>query len=128
MEEKHNYFKPKVYFNTRKREAKMFENIGRKIKVLAQIVFWVGVVGSCIAGGVLAKMESPIGLLIMFGGSATALIISWLTYGFGELIDNSQSIVDNTKCIINNTKAVVNAPKTAEPQPYKPVQNKTVTK
>lgn len=78
----------------------MFENIGRKIKVLAQVVFWVGVIGSCVAGlAVLAKMESAIGLLIMLGGGATALISGWLAYGFGELIDKTTEIAQNANTL-----------------------------
>lgn len=78
----------------------MFENIGRKIKVLAQVVFWVGVIGSCVAGlVVLVKMESAIGLLIMLGGGATALISGWLAYGFGELIDKTTEIAQNANTL-----------------------------
>lgn len=78
----------------------MFENIGRKIKVLAQVVFWVGVIGSCVAGLViLVKMESAIGLLIMLGGGATALISGWLAYGFGELIDKTTEIAQNANTL-----------------------------
>ena len=78
----------------------MFENIGRKIRILAQVVFWVGVIGSCVAGlVVLVKMESAIGLLIMLGGGATALISGWLAYGFGELIDKTTEIAQNANTL-----------------------------
>ena len=109
----------------------MFKNIGRKIKVLAQVVFWVGVIGSCVAGlVVMAEMESAIGLLIMLGGGATALISGWLAYGFGELIDKTTEIAQNANTLPKIQMAVKNLPHTEKPpkveQP-KPVGQPTVT-
>ena len=74
----------------------MFENIGKKIKTLAKVVCWVGIVGSVIGGiGMCAMDEDMImmGLGTIVGGSLLSWIGSFFTYGLGELIDNSSKLV-----------------------------------
>lgn len=71
----------------------MFENIGGKIKGLAQIVCWVGIIGSVLCGLFIIALGpselSGVGLLIMIFGSLGAWAGSFMTYGFGQLIENS---------------------------------------
>lgn len=74
----------------------MFEKIGQKIKILAQVVAWIGIAISYIAGIVLMAREdgNPLaGLLIMALGSLSSWIGSFMTYGFGQLIENSDILV-----------------------------------
>ena len=79
----------------------MFDNIGNKIKVLAKVLTWVGIIASIIAGvlsivaGGQWDQNNPMilpGVLTIVGGSLAAWIGSFLLYGFGELIDQTMDI------------------------------------
>ncbi len=87
----------------------MFDNIGRKIKGLARVVFLVvivfsgiGMIGMWItgtglndnAGGFTIFIE---GLLIGAVGTLCAWMAGCLLTGFGELIENSEAIRHNTE-------------------------------
>ena len=85
----------------------MFNNIGGKIKGFAQIVCWLGIIGSIITGFVFIGIGSDsrngggivfLGILIAIVGSIASWIGSFLTYGFGQLVENSDKLVkqDNT--------------------------------
>ena len=96
----------------------MFKNCGRKIKVLAIIFFWIGVVASVlIALGIIfggqfflsllvqnANAQTPaltqnlsidttgsiiIGVVVAVVGILSTWLSSLFVYGFGELIDNT---------------------------------------
>ncbi len=75
----------------------MFKNIGKKIKILAQIITWIGIVVSCLLG-VIMMFASPYGvlpgILIIIVGSLSSWISSFILYGFGQLIDNSDKAVE----------------------------------
>lgn len=73
----------------------MFQNIGEKIKMLAKVVCWVGIVGCviggivlCAAGAGLGNDELMIGLgvVLMLAGPLASWIGSFVLYGYGELI------------------------------------------
>lgn len=84
----------------------MFDNIGGKIKTLARAVCGAGIalsvvyglflivsgIGSYYGGG--SKVLT--GILVMLIGSFASWIGSFFTYGFGELIENSEEIRRNT--------------------------------
>ena len=86
----------------------MYNNIGAKIKIMAQVVAWVGITSSVISGFRLISMGMGIdadyfgellifmGLVTLIGGSLWAWILTWCLYGYGELIENSAKIVRNT--------------------------------
>lgn len=72
----------------------MFNNIGSKIKTVAQVVTWIGVIASVIGGMIMmVSLESPIGLLIMIGGPLLSWVSSLTLYGFGQLIENTDILV-----------------------------------
>lgn len=80
----------------------MFDDIGSKIKGLAKVLCWVGIVVSVIMGIVVMCIENPIdydsylilpGLLIMVFGSLLSWVSSFFVYGFGQLIENSDILV-----------------------------------
>ena len=90
----------------------MWNNIGGKIKGLAKVVCWIGIIGSIIGGIVMiiagASMSSRynsdakvIYILSGFGmmvlGSLFSWIGRWLTYGLGQLIQNSDELVSLKK-------------------------------
>ncbi|MBR1625232.1 MAG: hypothetical protein IJ676_05780 [Clostridia bacterium] len=73
----------------------MFKDIGKKIKVVAKVCTWIGIIGGAICGIVLLALDIIIaGIIVLI----VAPIISWLSmftlYGFGQLIDNSDIIVN----------------------------------
>lgn len=76
----------------------MYNNIGKKIKGLAKIVFWleaIGVVFIGLAMFVEMKTVEPVGFVV--AGVIGAWILSWLLYGFGEIIDKLSDIEKNTR-------------------------------
>ncbi len=91
----------------------MFDNIGSKIKNLTKICCWILIVIGVIGGLVLLIMGADWGdtLMIVLGLAAMILLPffawvgSFLLYGFGELIENSQIIAGNTQG--TNTKSSV---------------------
>lgn len=84
----------------------MFDNIGGKIKTLAKVVCWLGIIGSVItaivmfvASGESYKTEGAyvgLGIAFLIGGPLVSWISSFMCYGFGELIENSGIIARNT--------------------------------
>lgn len=74
----------------------MFENIGGKIKALAKVICWIGIVASIIAAiSVWAAGDrwNPTflpGLLILVAGCLGSWLGSFFTYGLGELIESTQ--------------------------------------
>lgn len=86
----------------------MFNNIGKKIKTLAKVICWLGIIGSIITGIVLiavglddlsSRYSSDEGVIMIVAGLLTMVvgsIISWVgsfkLYGFGDVVDNVQAI------------------------------------
>ena len=70
----------------------MFDNIGGKIKALAKVVCWIGIIVSCIVGFVMLINSNAVGLLIAGVGSLSSWIGSFVLYGFGQLIENSDRL------------------------------------
>lgn len=74
----------------------MFENIGGKIKALAKVICWIGIIASIIgaiaiwaAGDRWNPTFFP-GLLILVAGCLGSWLGSFFTYGLGELIESTQ--------------------------------------
>lgn len=68
----------------------MFDNIGGKIKTLAQVVCWIGIVCAIISGFVIIVNDKDsffLGFIIIVIGSLISWISSFTLYGFGEIID-----------------------------------------
>ena len=86
----------------------MYENIGKKIKILAKILFGVLCAIGVIGGIVIASIDdyyTLIGVIVMVLLPLTAWISSWFLYGFGEIIDKLTDIEDNTrKSLINSAR------------------------
>lgn len=77
----------------------MFSNIGGKIKKLAQVTCWLGIAVSVIIGIVLFCLNGShmptlvLGFVVLFGGSLFSWIGSFLAYGLGQLIENTDKLV-----------------------------------
>ena len=74
----------------------MFDNIGSKIKILAQVICWVGIIITVIIGVFL--MLEGFGILLIIIGPLFSWIGSFCLYGFGELIEKTAEIAENTRC------------------------------
>ena len=84
----------------------MFNNIGSKIMKLAKVICWLGIIASVISGIVTIVAGSGSrytagagvlsGILIIVVGSLFSWIGSFFTYGFGQLIENTDEIRKNT--------------------------------
>ena len=59
----------------------MFNHIGRKIKTWAKIQCWIGIILCVIVGA-----------LIVVLGSLLSWIGSWITYGFGSVVENTEQL------------------------------------
>lgn len=72
----------------------MFDQIGEKIKTLAVVITILGIIVSCVAGIALCIRGAVfIGILIVVIGSLTSWLGSFLLYGFGQLISNTDILV-----------------------------------
>lgn len=91
----------------------MFENIGKKIKILAMVI-----AGCIVFVGVYFMLDLFEQRLYKAGFWALliSIAVSWLStftlYGFGEIIDKLTEIAENTRHLKNNeeNKAVNNSP------------------
>ena len=74
----------------------MYKDIGKKIKILAVILFvFIAFVTAVYGISILSKNKNSLtglGFGLLIGGPVGALILSWLMYGFGELIDQTCAI------------------------------------
>lgn len=88
----------------------MFTDIGKKIKALAKIIFYIDVLGALAAAKAVIASDSNntvLGLLIIPVGVILAWLATFLLYGYGELIDKTSEIAKNTSGSIH-----------AAPQPF----------
>lgn len=78
----------------------MYDNIGSKIKTLAQVVFIIMAVISIISG-VLILFIVNYGFIIGILTAGIGVLLSWVgtffLYGFGQLIENSDILVREAK-------------------------------
>ena len=74
----------------------MFDNIGAKIKKLAEIITIGGIIVSV---GIGTMNENFRGIVIALLGSLVSWISSFLLYGFGELIEKVTAIEKNTRVV-----------------------------
>lgn len=83
----------------------MFDNIGKKIKSLANVLCWVGIVAYVIAAIIMISIGvdeyedglTIFGVILLFVGPLMSWISSFFMYGFGELIDKACDIERNTR-------------------------------
>lgn len=72
----------------------MFDNIGGKIKKLAKVCAWIGIIGSILGGLGTFAIGGILGFLFVAG---LGCLLSWVgafgLYGFGQLIENSDKLV-----------------------------------
>ena len=76
----------------------MFNNIGKKLKTLAVVIFILECLGGLIGGIIIISetYEEEIGVIMLIVTPIVAWISSWFLYGYGEIIDKLQEISYNT--------------------------------
>ena len=109
----------------------MFKNIGGKIKGLAAFFAWVGIIGSILGGiGLMIAIGDEIAIIAGIGIAVAGSLVSWigsfLLYGFGQLIYNSDIIAKNTQSNYNPVQFLSGvqqpvAPAVAQTPVYAPV-------
>lgn len=76
----------------------MFDDIGKKIKSLVKTIFAIEVILFALL--IMVFGLNPLSFFITLAGVLLAWISSFVMYGFGELIDNSQKqSIQNDKII-----------------------------
>lgn len=70
-----------------------FNNIGKKIKVLATVSAIVGCVFFILFGILMYRFWNILGLCLLIGGPIFSWISCFVLYGFGQLVDNSDKLV-----------------------------------
>lgn len=71
----------------------MFDEPGKKIKITANVLFWIGMIGSFSLGMVSGRdrygdVEFLKILLIFVSGTAVSFVSSLVLYGFGEVVES----------------------------------------
>ena len=77
-----------------------YDNIGSKIKGWAIWIFLGEALAAVIAGIALIAEDADmalVGFLLIFLGPIVAWVSSWLLYGYGQLIENSDIIAEEFK-------------------------------
>lgn len=72
----------------------LYENVGKKIMMLAQVIAWIAGIGGGITGFIMMPAMGElwfVGLFVLIG-SALLMISTWFMYGFGQLIDQVDTI------------------------------------
>lgn len=88
----------------------MFENIGKKIKIFAKVLFWIGVCIFGILAIVVASKEDSFFAFLLIAG--IGVLVSYLSvivlYMLGQLVDNSDIVASNSEklvCLLKEVKA-----------------------
>ena len=93
----------------------MYDEIGKKIKMLAKVIFIVLAIAISILGIVCAGMMGKGGFLCILL-AAVGVLLAWVSgfilYGFGELVDRISNI--DKKLNENKTKVVSNSENVVE--------------
>ncbi len=81
----------------------MFDNISSKIRKLAKLLFWLGIIFTAAytiwiwAQGNSWRSTFLLGLIGLAEGLLATVIVSFMMYGFGELIEKTTSIEKTLK-------------------------------
>ena len=88
----------------------MFKKIDLKIKVIAWIIFVIGLIavlaGIIVLVGVGSESELIIGLVLMLCG-IVSVFASWILYGFGVLVEKVCNISDRISLITENKETTI---------------------
>ncbi|MBQ9735269.1 MAG: hypothetical protein IJV96_00600 [Clostridia bacterium] len=104
----------------------MYDNIGNKIKTLAKISTWIGIVFALILGiALIVLLGAFIGLLVMFGVILIVWITSFPLYALGEITTTLSDIERNTRPNLANGAETPKKKKIFSPAPIAPADGST---
>ena len=85
----------------------MFTNIGKKIKTLAAVICWLGIIVSVAAAvsRFSSRYGQASGILLLLIGPLTSWLASLTMYGFGQLVENSDAIREQTAITSSENKS-----------------------
>lgn len=86
----------------------MFDNIGGKIKGLAMMFCWIGILSCIFVGIAIILIDEnlvPVGLIVALAGSFFSWTGSFLLYGFGQLVENSDIIAHQSQTSVTLGKS-----------------------
>ena len=92
-----------------------YDNIGGKIKGWAKWIFAIEAIATIIMGLIFMGVSVLAGFLLMLFGPIAAWVSSWILYGYGQLIENSDIIAEEYKRVNEKHDKVV-AKRNAEKQ------------
>lgn len=76
----------------------MYDNIGGKIKQFAKLCAGIGIAISVMCGlAVMAAAGLLVGVLVAAIGGVASWVGSFVLYGFGQLVENSDKLVEASK-------------------------------
>lgn len=88
--------------NTNKEKGFMFSNVGEKIRRLATVICWAGIISSllgAIAFWAIGDILVLVGFIVLIMGSLLSWVGSFILYGYGELIEKTTEIARNTRSL-----------------------------
>lgn len=74
---------------------KLFENVGKKLQLVAKIYLWVGIVVSVVVGATFfVDIDEGFFTFLLIGlvGSGVSIVSSLFIYAFGQLVENVAAI------------------------------------
>lgn len=74
----------------------MFRNVGKKIKIAAEIIGGLGIGLSAVYCVVLSELDALMRLLVFIVGAFSSWMSACALYGFGELVETSRETRDMT--------------------------------
>lgn len=69
----------------------MYDEVGGKIKTLAKVIAWVGIIASVVVG--IVTISTGVGILVLILGPLFSWLSTLVLYGFGQLIENTDILV-----------------------------------
>lgn len=72
----------------------MYNCVGKKIQVLAQVLGWIYLITGIIGFFILVAQTEFWSALASLGGGILFYFLTWGLYGFGQLIDDTHAIRD----------------------------------
>ena len=82
----------------------MFDNVGKKLKITAKVLFWVTAIVGTINGINLATEETANGLLMIPLAIFAAWVASLALYAFGDMCENIDLIRSNMYIVASVTE------------------------
>ena len=89
----------------------MFNNTGEKIKVLAKVIFVLGIISAVISGIYLMTgggIAVLYGFITVIGGALGSWVVSIFIYGFGAIITNTETTASKADNISKKTIEIAN--------------------